>query len=689
MRTGAAPPGTRGAAAVVCALALVAAAGCGSGARPTGAPETLAAVSATTTHAARLPSAGGTALMRRCAVGAVYGGQVHVASGAVALATGYGSVWVSGFDAVSRLTPAGGRVVARVRTPGTGDHSDVAVGDRSVWVTSTTRGVVYRIDPSTDRVIATVQVGAPVQGIAVGMGGVWVTRALPGPGQLIAIDPRENRVTRPPIQVGPGPGQVVDGLHSLWVQNTSPSSVMRVDPAGDRVTTVIGTTSVAPGSPGPGTIAVGYGSLWSLANGSLTRLDSVTGRVRWSVPVPRGIAVVLAGGRVWGLAYPRSRSTSRFDPIKGTAALWEVDPRSGRVSGTPVRLDAKQPIAIAAERHALWIADYASSNVTQIRLVAGRGQGRRACRRDPSSRPSHSSFARRPARSVAFEPRLSRTERKYIGAAWRATVAHDRACYGFHGPELTKGSPSGALSSRFAILRRPATPGDRLRPLLRVSGPTGGPAWTRGAQLYLNQIHRARSAFGATFYVIPAGNVTGQRGVPTRCAPEQTAALERELARLARRQRTRMLAAQARYLGYARDLALRAGGICATFVVTRTGRRALGDNFGCATVATFDRWGVLADSQAHLGGTIAAFWTVVPDDVATVTLRFAVDGTASRHTVTTTVRPVNNVVVAKEPYTAPDESGFPSTIVLRAADGKTIKHIAVTANMPTLCGYGC
>jgi hypothetical protein len=112
-----------------------------------------------------------------------------------------------------------------------------------------------------------------------------------------------------------------------------------------------------------------------------------------------------------------------------------------------------------------------------------------------------------------------------------------------------------------------------------------------------------RSAFGATFYVIPAGNVTGQRGVPARCAPEQTAALERELARLARRQRIRILAAQARYLGYARYLALHADGVCATFVGTRAGRRALGDNFGCATVASFDRWGVLADSQAYLGGT--------------------------------------------------------------------------------------
>lgn len=65
---------------------------------------------------------------------------------------------------------------------------------------------------------------------------------------------------------------------------------------------------------------------------------------------------------------------------------------------------------------------------------------------------------------------------------------------------------------------------------------------------------------------------------------------------------------------------MHAEGTVATFVDTRAGHLHLGDNFGCATVADFDRWGVLADSQAYLGGSVAAFWTVVPDGVVTVTL---------------------------------------------------------------------
>jgi hypothetical protein len=286
--------------------------------------------------------------------------------------------------------------------------------------------------------------------------------------------------------------------------------------------------------------------------------------------------------------------------------------------------------------------------------------------------------------AAAVEPSLSPSERHYIGAAWRATVAHDHACYGFHGQRFTTGTPSGTLTARFAVLRRPATRATGLSALLRATRPQPG------LQLYLNQIQPARKAFGATFYVIPAGNVSGQRGVPERCGAEQVAALKRKLSRVRPPKRGRIIAAQRRYLAYLRYLALHPEGLCGTFVLTRAGHPELGDNWGCATLADFGRWGVLADTQAYLGGSVAAFWTVVPDGVATVTLSFAATaGTPLTHTVRTTARAMHNVVVAKEPYKAPGESGFPSTIVLRGRDGTVIKKITVTPNMLTLCGYGC
>jgi hypothetical protein len=228
---------------------------------------------------------------------------------------------------------------------------------------------VYRIDPVTDQVAASIHLGGSPFGVAVGAGWVWVTRPLRGPGQLIRIDPSNARVTSL-IKVGPGPGQVVYGQHAVWVQNTSPASVMRVDPVSGRVATVIDTAPVLPGSPGPGTIAVGYGSLWSAANGSLTRLDPSTDQLIGSVAIPRAVALALGAGELWVLTYPRSSSPTTFKPIRHTAALWEIDPRNDRIVGRPIHLDALQPIAITASHKRVWVGNYESQTVTPLRLVA-------------------------------------------------------------------------------------------------------------------------------------------------------------------------------------------------------------------------------------------------------------------------------------------------------------------------------
>jgi hypothetical protein len=298
-----------------------------------------------------------------------------------------------------------------------------------------------------------------------------------------------------------------------------------------------------------------------------------------------------------------------------------------------------------------------------------------------------------PPPPAAFAPHLTGAARAAIGAAWQATVARDRACDGTHGRQLTTGSPSRALLLAFAVLRRPATPAHRLRRLLQNSafGPPPGNL-PRGVEvseraLYLNQIRVARSAYGARFYVIPAGNVSGQRGVPERCRSEQVAALTLELSHASAGRRARMLAAQARYLAYLAYQARHPEGICATFVPAHATALDLVDNLGCARLSDFQRWGVLADASAYLGGRIGVFWTVVPDGVATVTLRFrARDGRAP---ATFTVHPVNNVVVVREPFHAPYQSGVPSTIVLRSAGGGVIKKVRTSPNMITLCGYGC
>ncbi len=280
-----------------------------------------------------------------------------------------GALWVSGFGVLSRVDPATGRVVARIRTPRAGDYSEIAVGDASVWLTAAR--TVYRVDPSTDQLVASIHFRGSVQGIAVGAGRVWVTRLTHGPGDLLQIDPDTNRVTGPPITVGPGPAQAAYGQGAVWVQNTSPASVMRIDPKTRQVTSVVGTRPAPYGSFGVGAIAVGYGSLWTVADDSLTRIDPRTSQVKATIRIPRAELITIGAGEIWVLAAPRSRSPSLFYPLKHTAALWEVDPKSNRTIGKPIRLKSGE-IATTADKHNVWVADYDSETVTRFDLVRAR-----------------------------------------------------------------------------------------------------------------------------------------------------------------------------------------------------------------------------------------------------------------------------------------------------------------------------
>jgi hypothetical protein len=269
------------------------------------------------------------------------------------------SVWIAEPGKVVRLDVATGRVLARIRTPRLSEDARLAAGYGSIWATAGNavgRGgaAVYRISPRSDRVLATVRFDGAAMGIAAGGGAVWVARPAQGIGSVVRIDPHTDRIAGRAIEVGPGPDQVVFGGGSVWVENASPTSVVRINPE---------TLKVSPNprelprhTPSyPVSLALGRGSLWTAGADLLTRTSLATGTVTESIRIPRAELVAVARGKVWVLTGPRSSSAALFVPVRDTGALWEIDPASNRIVGKPLQLN--WPIVVTTEHTSAWIAD--------------------------------------------------------------------------------------------------------------------------------------------------------------------------------------------------------------------------------------------------------------------------------------------------------------------------------------------
>jgi DNA-binding beta-propeller fold protein YncE len=149
------------------------------------------------------------------------------------LAVGAGGVWVTGaalrtivhrssgvtyFEEVPvaaylwRVDPSTRRVVARIRLPRPADS--IAVGAGAVWITGGGRPAIWRIDPARNRIDGRIDVGGTASGIAVGYGSLWVGD--PQLGVVSRVDAKTHRVLQT-IQVGRDPQQIAIGFGAVWV----------------------------------------------------------------------------------------------------------------------------------------------------------------------------------------------------------------------------------------------------------------------------------------------------------------------------------------------------------------------------------------------------------------------------------------------------------------------------------------
>ena len=264
--------------------------------------------------------------------------SVALPESASSLAAGEGVVWVAGLNGdVFRIDPATNAVTATVQgAPGQEFPPWIAAGGGALWISNFTDATVWRVDAATGAHTATIQVSPAPEGIGVTAGGVWVATHHGDPtGSLTRIDPATNRVSAR-VAAGLaqdccGPQGVAATDTSVWSTVPNLNAIVRVDTATRAVSATI------PANPACGTVAAAADAVWAVSGcdvGNVYRVDPATNKVVATIKVS-GIAadVAIGQGAIWVL-------TLTLDPNSGAGALVRIDPATNRIVGTMAVPDA-------------------------------------------------------------------------------------------------------------------------------------------------------------------------------------------------------------------------------------------------------------------------------------------------------------------------------------------------------------
>jgi streptogramin lyase len=261
-------------------------------------------------------------------------------------------------DSVWRIDPTTGKVLAKIPTGE--DPRSVAVGEGSVWIANFGSDTVTRVDPVTNRTID-IRVGREPVDLAVGEGAVWVVTVLDR--SISRVDTASNRVVAK-VSLGGRPNSVAVDGEGVWagVSDLPPNvsrfgtAVVRIDPATNTSTALIPVQGQFRNF-----VAAEDGAVWvATDSGVLSRIDEATEKVADELAlesVASGVAV--GGGSVW--------VTSESFP--GTVA--RVDVSEGRVIATiPVGGTNIVRSGVAVGDNKVWVTDSVNEVVSAILIVS-------------------------------------------------------------------------------------------------------------------------------------------------------------------------------------------------------------------------------------------------------------------------------------------------------------------------------
>jgi ABC-type transport system substrate-binding protein len=192
-----------------------------------------------------------------------------IGGSSIGVAYGAGSLWLIGGGDVVRVDPRTGKTLGHFSA-----NADLlAYGDGAVWVASTA-GDVWKIDPVSNTIVVHAKLHSYVGDLAVGNRSVWVS--ILGEDKVYELGESDLAVEQA-VPTGPDPVRVAAGGGAVWVANKLADAVSRLTEAGAR-------TQFAAGSE-PTVIGVHDGLVWASATHTLPALPPGSSEeIRISLP---------------------------------------------------------------------------------------------------------------------------------------------------------------------------------------------------------------------------------------------------------------------------------------------------------------------------------------------------------------------------------------------------------------------
>jgi YVTN family beta-propeller protein len=283
------------------------------------------------------------------------------------LAVGDGLIWVLASGSVLRIDPHTSQAVGKA-IPVDAQAWAIALGEGALWVTTVGWGdlgvpndtdAVSRIDPESGEVVARIKVSRGPLSLAVTPGTIWVVNFGAAGHAVTRIDAKTNQIVGEPIMTGDAPISLAVGDGSVWVANHDSGSVTRIDITTHKVVATI------PVPDAPHRIAYGAGAVW-VANwhvNSVSRIDPKANQVVGE-PIPTGFRagnMAVGQGSVWVTSDYRGPLDARPEDV----VVVRIDVQTNQAIETiPV---GGHPMDVAITEDAVWVSIQGPDRVIRIK----------------------------------------------------------------------------------------------------------------------------------------------------------------------------------------------------------------------------------------------------------------------------------------------------------------------------------